>query len=82
MARSIPFFLVLCLLGGRLGTQETLDRILPVRGLCMPAPRPGKLDEFLRFVDEELAPRSVNTLMGGSPLPWSRHPSSRPIGDR
>jgi hypothetical protein len=63
LARTIPFFLVLSLLGGRLGAQESLDRILPVRGLCMPAPRPGKLDEFLRFVDEELAPRSVNTLI-------------------
>ncbi|TAL66022.1 MAG: glycoside hydrolase [Bacteroidetes bacterium] len=37
--------------------------ILPVRGFCIAAPQPKELDEFLKFINEELAPRSVNTLI-------------------
>ena len=36
---------------------------LPVRGFCIAAPRPARVDEFVRFIAEELAPRSVNTLI-------------------
>ena len=38
-------------------------RILPVRGFCIAAPQSKELDEFIKFIDEELAPRSVNTLI-------------------
>jgi len=62
-ARILAIFVVLSLTGARLGAQEPLDKILPVRGLCIPAPRPARLDEFVRFIDEELTPRSVNTLV-------------------
>src|SRR3974390_2904992 len=41
----------------------SLDRILPVRGFCIGAPTPGQLEEFTKFITEELAPRSVNTLI-------------------
>jgi hypothetical protein len=37
--------------------------ILPVRGFCIAAPQPKELDRFIKFIDEELAPRSVNTLI-------------------
>ncbi|MCX6254731.1 MAG: family 20 glycosylhydrolase [Bacteroidia bacterium] len=37
--------------------------ILPVRGFCIAAPQPNELDEFIKFIDEELAPRSVNILI-------------------
>ncbi|MCE5347079.1 MAG: family 20 glycosylhydrolase [Bacteroidales bacterium] len=37
--------------------------VLPVRGFCISAPRPAELDEFIKFIDEELAPRSVNVLI-------------------
>ncbi len=37
--------------------------ILPVRGFCIAAPQPKDLDEFIKFIDEELGPRSVNTLI-------------------
>lgn len=40
-------------------TAETL----PVRGFCIAAPQSRDLDAFLKFIDEELAPRSVNTLV-------------------
>lgn len=35
----------------------------PVRGLCIAAPQPQELGLFLKFIDEELAPRNVNTLV-------------------
>ena len=44
-------------------SQENLDTIMPVRGFCIAAPRPKELDEFIKFIDEELAPRHVNTLI-------------------
>jgi len=39
------------------------DSIFPVRGFCIAAPQSGEIDEFIKFIDEELAPRSVNTLI-------------------
>ncbi len=43
--------------------QESSDAPFPVRGLCLSAPRPNRLDAFVRFIHEQLAPRSVNTLV-------------------
>ncbi|PWT72413.1 MAG: glycoside hydrolase [Bacteroidetes bacterium] len=43
--------------------QATLDSLLPVRGFCINAPRPVQLDSFVQFIDKELAPRKVNTLI-------------------
>jgi hypothetical protein len=37
--------------------------ILPVRGFCIAAPLSGEVDEFVKFINEELAPRLVNTLI-------------------
>ena len=37
--------------------------ILPVRGFCISAPQPNDLDAFIKFINEELAPRSVNILI-------------------
>lgn len=42
---------------------ERIDSIIPVRGLCIAAPRPAELDAFIKFIDDELAPRKVNTLI-------------------
>lgn len=60
------FFLSLCFLT----YSQVADRqvsvtgnILPVRGLCIAAPQPGELDRFIKFINEELASRSVNTLI-------------------
>jgi len=36
---------------------------LPVRGLCISAPKPAEVDPFVLFIQEELAPRSLNTLI-------------------
>jgi hypothetical protein len=43
--------------------NEKIDSIMPVRGFCISAPQSKDLDEFVKFIDEELAPRSVNTLI-------------------
>ncbi len=39
------------------------DDLMPVRGFSIAAPRPADLDKFIDFIDHELAPRQVNTLM-------------------
>ncbi len=43
--------------------SEKLDTILPVRGFCIAAPQPSNLGEFVKFIEEELSPRKVNTLI-------------------
>jgi hypothetical protein len=43
--------------------QQKLDSLLPIRGFCIDAPRPVGLDSFVNFINEELAPRKVNTLL-------------------
>jgi hypothetical protein len=44
-------------------TENPMDKLLPVRGFCIAAPSGSRVDEFLKFIQEELAPRSVNTLI-------------------
>lgn len=39
------------------------SNVLPVRGFCIAAPRSERVDDFVRFIDKELAARSVNTLI-------------------
>lgn len=39
------------------------DSVLPVRGFCIGAPRAAALNDFIKFIKEELAPRQVNTLI-------------------
>lgn len=43
--------------------QMPLDSLFPVRGFCIAAPAAAQTDAFVRFIDQELAPRSVNTLV-------------------
>jgi Glycosyl hydrolase family 20, catalytic domain len=51
------------LLNSSVFAQTKLDSILPVRGFCIDVPRPEGLDSFVHFIDRELAPRKVNTLI-------------------
>ncbi|MDR1454087.1 MAG: family 20 glycosylhydrolase [Tannerella sp.] len=45
-------------------TQEKkIDELLPVRGLSVSAPSPEGVDDFLRFIEEELAPAHFNLLI-------------------
>src|SRR6266404_3301361 len=43
--------------------ENPVDTRLPVRGFCIPSPSANRVDEFIKFIEEELAPRSVNTLI-------------------
>jgi len=45
------------------GPRSSENNLLPVRGFCIAAPQAGEVDEFVKFIDEELASRSVNTLI-------------------
>lgn len=64
LSSSILFiFLFGLLLNNSISAQTKLDSILPIRGFCIDAPRPEGLDSFVHFIDKELAPRKVNTLV-------------------
>jgi hypothetical protein len=39
------------------------DDIMPVRGFCIAAPSPDNLEQFIKFINEELAVRKVNILI-------------------
>ena len=43
--------------------QNTIDSILPTRGFCIAAPTPSGVDSFVNFINNELAPRKINTLI-------------------
>jgi hypothetical protein len=54
----------ICLLAGKVNAQAVkADSLFPVRGFCIAAPEPAGLDAFIKFIQEDLAPRSVNTLI-------------------
>lgn len=55
------FFFTLCSIHCFSG--DTLDVLLPVRGFCIAAPQPEHLETFVKFIDNELAPLRVNTLV-------------------
>jgi hypothetical protein len=56
-------FIFLLLVQFSLPAQNNIDTLLPVRGLCLDLPRPEGLDSFIHFIDKELTPRKVNTLL-------------------
>ena len=62
MKKTIAFLLMICLCF-QLHAQQSLDSLLPVRGFCIAAPQVKDVDRFIKFIDEELAPRKVNTLI-------------------
>lgn len=47
----------------KIQAQSKIDTLLPVRGFCIAAPQPKQLDTFIRFINEELATRQINTLI-------------------
>lgn len=58
-------FIILLLLASTLNitAQEKTDSLLPVRGLCIAAPEPRRIDDFVKFIRNELAPAKINTLI-------------------
>ncbi|MGZ8552406.1 MAG: hypothetical protein ACXWV8_03315, partial [Chitinophagaceae bacterium] len=57
------FFLTLLLESKSSPAQSKLDSLLPVRGLAIAAPPPYYVDSFVSFIEKELAPGQVNTLI-------------------
>ncbi len=43
--------------------QQRLDDLLPVRGFAIAAPQADEVSQFVKFINEELASRKVNTLL-------------------
>src|SRR5665647_977433 len=66
MKKKIYVLTVLVLLmGWQTGVfaQGSADKLFEVRGFCIGAPGPNGVDRFIKFINEELAPRGVNTLL-------------------
>jgi hypothetical protein len=47
----------------RMNKIDRTDSVLPVRGFCIDVPPPAGVDSFVHFIEKELAPRKVNTLL-------------------
>lgn len=63
MKNFLISFLTLMIFSINLSAQVKLDSLLPVRGLCIAAPNEENLDRFVKFIEEELVPMNVNTLV-------------------
>jgi hypothetical protein len=44
-------------------SQDKIDSLFPVRGFCIAAPERDRVDDFVKFINEELAARNINTLI-------------------
>src|ERR1700733_13420698 len=51
------------LLSGSVFAQVKTDSLFQVKGFSIAAPKPSGVDDFVKFINEELAPRKVNTLI-------------------
>lgn len=62
---SRKFSLLACILAfsSLLHAQSPLSELLPVRGFSIAAPRPEGVDDFVRFIEDELASRELNVLI-------------------
>ncbi len=56
-------FLLIGLFGGSLSARQATDSLYQVRGFIIAAPKPNGVEDFVKFINEELAPRKVNTLV-------------------
>jgi hypothetical protein len=63
MKKYLCLLFVLICINSQLFAQQTLDDLLPIRGLAIAAPRTKGLDDFIKFINEELGPKKVNTLI-------------------
>ena len=54
---------MLLVIAARADARDNLDAAMPIRGFCIAAPAPKSLDAFIAFVQDELAPRHLNTLI-------------------
>ena len=59
MIKIILIFVFLAELAGLVNAEDSI----PVRGFCIEVPHSIELDSFIQFIDKELTPRRVNTLV-------------------
>jgi len=60
------FRMMLCLLifpALAVQAQDKVDSLMPVRGLCIGAPRPNSVDSFVSFIEEAVAPKKINLII-------------------
>ncbi len=63
MKRTRIFIGIIFLIAFQSIAQQSLDEKLPLRGLCIAAPNVDGVDRFIKFIDEELGPKKINTLI-------------------
>jgi hypothetical protein len=63
MKNIIITFLLIFFVSSIIQAQSKLDSLLPVRGICLSAPKPQSVDQFVNFINEELVTLNVNTLV-------------------
>jgi hypothetical protein len=63
MFRKFTVLTTLFLAALCLNAQSSINEIMPVRGLSIAAPGPKAVDQFVTFIDEELATRDINVLI-------------------
>jgi len=61
--QSYLLVLVISLFSCGVFAQQKPDSLFEVKGFIIAAPRPDGVDDFVKFINEELAPRKVNTLI-------------------
>ncbi len=61
--KTLTLFLSLALMQLTVNAQNTLDKILPVRGFSIGAPTKDSVETFVKFIDEVLGPRHINALL-------------------
>src|SRR5580658_10315069 len=63
MKKYYYLLLLISLFGSGASAQQKPDSLYQVKGFIIAAPRPNGVDDFVKFINEELAPRKVNTLI-------------------
>ena len=58
----MPFLLIILFVNAA-NAQSSIDNLLPVRSVCIGAPKPQNLDRFIKFINEELPLNKINTLV-------------------
>jgi len=63
MKKFYYLLLLISLFGFNTFAQQKIDSAYQVKGFIISAPKPSGLADFIKFINEELAPRKVNTLV-------------------
>ena len=59
---SFPFIVLVFIIPLSI-VGQSIDDLMPVRGLCIQLPSTDRIDDFITFIEEDLAPNGVNTLV-------------------